>query len=210
MFKHPTPEDFFRTMEDASAMDLDWFWRGWFYTTRYNDMGIKEVSKLYVSSEMNQQMRDYIERNNIPADRLPELVYMVKEGSEDYKEEMKGKNPADAVAPLKSYLMDNFTASERAAMKTPKFFYEITVEKPGGLVMPILIEYTYADGTTEMVKHPAEIWRLNDKEVQLNKATDKEIVKIVIDPKLETADIDVENNTWPKAAAVDKFEEMKK
>jgi hypothetical protein len=210
MFKHPTPEDFFRTMEDASAMDLDWFWRGWFYTTQFNDMGLKEVNKLYVSSEKNQQMRDYIEKNNIPEDRLPTLVYMVKEGSEDYKEEMKGKNPAEAIAPLKSYLMDNYTATERSKMITPKFFYEITIEKPGGLVMPIILEYTYADGTTETVKHPAEIWRLNDKEVQLNKATDKEIVKIVIDPKLETADIDVENNTWPTTAAVDKFEEMKK
>ena len=76
--------------------------------------------------------------------------------------------------------------------------------------MPIILEYTYADGTTEMVTHPAEIWRLNDKEVQINKATQKEITKIVIDPKLETADIDVENNTWPSDATVDKFEEMKK
>ncbi len=210
MFKHPTPEDFFRTMEDASAMDLDWFWRGWFYTTQFNDMGIKEVNKLYVSSEKNQKMRDYMAENNIPEDRLPTLVYMVKEGSEDYKEEMKGKNPSESVEPLKTYLMDNFTAAERSKMKTPKFFYEITVEKPGGLVMPIILEYTYADGTTETVTHPAEIWRLNDKEVQLNKATDKEITKIVIDPKLETADIDVENNTWPAAAKVDKFEEMKK
>jgi hypothetical protein len=210
MFKHPTPEDFFRTMEDASAMDLDWFWRGWFYTTQFNDMGIKEVNKLFVSSEKNQQMRDYMEANNIPEDRLPTLVYMVKEGSDDYKESMKGENPAESVEPLKTYLMDNFTTTERSKMKTPKFFYEITVEKPGGLVMPIILEYTYVDGTTETVTHPAEIWRLNDKEVQLNKATDKEITKIVIDPKLETADIDVENNTWPTAAKVDKFEEMKK
>lgn len=210
MFKHPTPEDFFRTMEDASAMDLDWFWRGWFYTTRYNDMGLKEVNKLYVSGEKNQQMKDYLKRTGRSESEFGPLVYMVKEGSEDYKEDMKGKNPAEAVEPLKSYLMDNFTAAERAKMETPKFFYEIVVEKPGGLVMPIILEYTYVDGTTEMVTHPAEIWRLNDKEVQINKATQKEITKIVIDPKLETADIDVENNTWPSDATVDKFEEMKK
>lgn len=210
MFKHPTPEDFFRTMEDASAMDLDWFWRGWFYTTRYNDMGIKEVNKLYVSAEKNEQMRAYLERTGRNENDFGPLVYMVKEGSEDYKEDMKGKNPAESVEPLKTYLMDNYTAAERAQMETPKFFYEVVVEKPGGLVMPIIIEYTYADGTTEKVTHPAEIWRLNDKQVQLNKATSKEITKIVIDPELETADIDMENNSWPKDATVDKFEEMKK
>ncbi|PQJ31873.1 aminopeptidase [Nonlabens arenilitoris] len=209
MFKHPTPEDFFRTMEDASAMDLDWFWRGWFYTTQYNDMGIKSVDKFYVSADMNQEMKDYLEERNIPKDRVPQLVYMVKEGSEDFKEEMKGKAPSEVVSELKDYMMDNFTAEQRAAMKEPKYFYQITVEKPGGLVMPIIIEYTYADGTSETVTHPAEIWRLNDKEVSLSKATQKEIVGIVIDPKLETADIDTSNNSWPQEPKVDKFEEMK-
>lgn len=209
MFKHPTPEDFFRTMEDASAMDLDWFWRGWFYTTRYNDMGIKSVDKYFVSSEKNQAMKDLMAERNIPEDRIPPLVYMVKEGSEDFNEDLKGKEPAEVVGELKTFMMDNFTAEERASMKTPKYFYEITVEKPGGLVMPIIIEYTYADGTTETVTHPAEIWRYNDKEVGLSKATSKEITKIVIDPKLETADIDVSNNSWPAAAEVNKFEQMK-
>jgi hypothetical protein len=210
MFKHPTPEDFFRTMEDASAVDLDWFWRGWFYTTRYNDMGIKSVDKYFVSSEKNQAMKDMMKQRNIDESRIPALVYMVKEGSEDYKEDLKGKEPAEVVGELNEYLMDNFTASEIAAMKSPKYFYEIKVEKPGGLVMPIIIEYTYADGTTETVTHPAEIWRYNDKEVGLSKASQKEITKIVIDPKLETADIDTSNNTWPVPAEVSKFEQMKK
>ncbi|WP_438962451.1 M1 family metallopeptidase [Nonlabens sp.] len=210
MFKHPTPEDFFRTMEDASAMDLDWFWRGWFYTTQYVDMGVKSVDKYYVSSEMNQEIKDYLESRNIPKDRVPQLVYMVKEGSEDYKEDLKGKAPSEVVGELKDYMENNFTAEQRAAIKEPKFFYQITVEKPGGLVMPIIIEYTYADGTTEKVTHPAEIWRLNDKEVSLAKATQKEIVGIVIDPKLETADIDTSNNSWPQEPKVDKFEELKK
>lgn len=211
MFKHPTPEDFFRTMEDASAMDLDWFWRGWFYTTQYVDMGIKSVDKFYVSSEMNQEIKEYAQNNNIPLERVKAagLVYMVKEGSDDYKEELKGKAPSEVVGELKDYMENNFTAAQRAAVKEPKFFYQITVEKPGGLVMPIIIEYTYADGTTETVTHPAEIWRLNDKEVGLSKATQKEIVGIVIDPKLETADIDTSNNSWPQEPKVDKFEQMK-
>ncbi|MFT5926424.1 MAG: hypothetical protein ACI9WL_001172, partial [Rubritalea sp.] len=91
-----------------------------------------------------------------------------------------------------------------------KYFYEIKVVKPGGLVMPIIMEYSYADGTTETVTHPAEIWRLNDKEIGLSKASSKEITKIVIDPKLETADVDTSNNTWPAAAEVSKFDQMKK
>jgi hypothetical protein len=210
MFKHPTPEDFFRTMEDASAMDLDWFWRGWFYTTQFNDMGIKAVDRFYATSERNAEMKKYIEENKIPDDRLPSLVYMVKEDSDEFKPSMKGTSPVEAVSTLKEYLMENFTDAERKAMKSPKYFYQITVEKPGGLVMPVIIEYTYADGTTETVTHPAEIWRLSDKEIKLSKATDKEVVGIVIDPKLETADIDVSNNSWPKAPKVDKFEEMKK
>jgi len=211
MFKHPTPEDFFRTMEDASAMDLDWFWRGWFYTTRYNDMGIKSVDKYFVSNEMNGEMKQYAEDNKISLDRIKAagLVYMVKEGEEGYSSELNGKAPSEVVGGLKQYLMDNYTAAERAAMEAPKYFYEITVEKPGGLVMPIIIEYTFADGTSETVTHPAEIWRYNDKEVGLSKATQKEIVKITIDPKLETADIDTSNNSWPAEPKVNKFEQMK-
>ncbi|PQJ19025.1 M1 family metallopeptidase [Nonlabens tegetincola] len=212
MFKHPTPEDFFRSMEDASAMDLDWFWRGWFYTTRFNDMGLKEVSKYYVSNEMNQAMKDYAKENGIPVERIKEagLVYMVKEDSEDFNAALKGKQPGEVVSGIDDYLKENFTAEERARMKAPKYFYEITVEKPGGLVMPIIIEYTFADGTKERVTHPAEIWRYNDKEVGLSKASDKEIVGITIDPDLETADIDVSNNSWPQQPKVDKFEEMRK
>ncbi len=210
MFKHPTPEDFFRTMEDASAVDLDWFWRGWFYTTQYTDMGIKNVKKYYVSDQENQAWKEYKERYNIPEDRGIDLVYMVEEGSEEFKDEMKDMDPADAVGTLKNYMMDNFTPEQRSKMKTPKYFYEVKVNKPGGLVMPIIIEYTYADGTSEMVTHPAEIWRYNDNDVNISKASQKEITKIVIDPKLETADIDISNNTWPSSAQVDKFEEMKK
>jgi hypothetical protein len=210
MFKHPTPEDFFRTMEDASAVDLDWFWRGWFYTTQYTDMGIKDVKKYFVSDKENQAWKDYKQRYNISDDRQIDLVYMVEEDGEGYDESMKKQDPTQAVGTLKSYMMDNFTPAERSKMKAPNFFYEVTVEKPGGLVMPIIIEYTFADGTTETVTHPAEIWRYNDDEVSLSKATQKEVTKIVIDPKLETADIDISNNSWPREAEVDKFEEMKK
>jgi hypothetical protein len=213
MFKHPTPEDFFRTMEDASAIDLDWFWRGWFYTTDWVDIGIKEVKKYYVSSEPNQYIKEYLEKNGRTIKDLVPLVYMVEEDSEDYKEDMKNGSLLDNSKPLKEYLMDNFTEAERKNIKTPKYFYNITFEKPGGLVMPIIVKYTYADGTSKKETYPAEIWRLNDKEVNKAIASEKEITAIEIDPDLETADIDVSNNSWPKtdvSTDFDKFKEKAK
>ena len=88
-------------------------------------------------------------------------------------------------------------------------FYNITFEKPGGLVMPIIVEYTYADGTTKMEKYPAQIWRYNDSEVNKAIASEKEIVSIVVDPNQKTADIDTSNNTWPQEAEDSEFDTFK-
>ncbi|MFI0428349.1 M1 family metallopeptidase [Mariniflexile sp. HMF6888] len=209
MFKHPTPEDFFRTMEDASAMDLDWFWRGWFYTTDWVDIGVKEVKKYYVSSEPNQYIKEYLEKNGRTVKDLIPLVYMVEDGSDDYKEELKNGTLLDNSKPLKEYLMDNFTEAERKNIKTPKYFYNITFNKPGGLVMPIIVKYTYADGTSKKETYPAEVWRLNDNEVSKAIASEKEITAIEIDPDLETADIDVSNNSWPKTDVLTEFDTFK-
>ncbi|WP_417290270.1 M1 family metallopeptidase [Corallibacter sp.] len=209
MFKHPTPEDFFRTMEDASAFDLDWFWRGWFYTTDYVDIGVKEVKKYYVSSEPNEEVKEMVKKRGMKMSDLPPLVYMVEEGSDEFKESMKKGTLLEKSPTLKEYVMDNFTAEERKNLKEPNYFYNVTFEKPGGLVMPIIVEYTYADGTSKTEKYPAQIWRLNDKEVSKAVASDKEIVKITVDPNLETADVDTSNNSWPKEAQQSKFDEFK-
>ncbi|WP_191860472.1 M1 family metallopeptidase [Hanstruepera ponticola] len=209
MFKHPTPEDFFRTMEDASAFDLDWFWRGWFYTTDYVDMGVKEVKKFYVSSEPNEYVKNIVKERGMKLSDLPPLVYMVEEGSDEYKESMKNGTLLENSPTLNEYVMDNFTEEERKNIKQPKYFYNVTFEKPGGLVMPIIVEYTYADGTSKTEKYPAQIWRLNDKEVSKAVASDKEIVKITLDPNLETADIDTSNNSWPKEVKQSQFDQFK-
>lgn len=209
MFKHPTPEDFFRTMEDASAVDLDWFWRGWFYTTDYVDIAVKDVKKYYVSSEPTQQIKDMVKARGMSLSDLPPLVYMVEEGSEEYKEDMKTKSLMEGSQPLKEYIMDNFTPAEQKQLKEPKYFYNVTFEKPGGLVMPIIVEYTYADGTSKTETYPAQIWRLNDKEVSKAVASEKEIVKITVDPKLETADVDISNNTWPREEQTSEFDNFK-
>jgi len=209
MFKHPTPEDFFRTMEDASAVDLDWFWRGWFYTTDYVDIAVKDVKKYYVSSEPTQQIKDMVKARGMSLSDLPPLVYMVEEGSDEYTEDMKTKTLMEGSKPLKEYIMDNFTPAEQKQLKEPKYFYNVTFEKPGGLVMPIIVEYTYADGTSKTETYPAQIWRLNDKEVSKAVASEKEIVKITVDPKLETADVDTSNNTWPREEQTSEFDNFK-
>ncbi|AXO80248.1 M1 family peptidase [Olleya aquimaris] len=210
MFKHPTPEDFFRTMEDASAVDLDWYWRGWFYTTDYVDIGVKDVKKYFVSNEPNAEIKKVAEQRGMKLSDLPPLVYFVEEGSEDFNANLKGKSALENSATLNEYIMDNFTPAERANIKEPKFFYNVTFEKPGGLVMPIIVEYTYADGTSKTETYPAQIWRLNDKEVSKTLATEKEIVSITVDPKLETADVDTSNNSWPREMKASEFDNFKK
>lgn len=164
-FKHPTPADFFRTMEDASAMDLDWFWRGWFYTTDVTDIGIEGVKKFYTKDDTKGDI-DFIE------DTTKGLGFG------------KQKNPKS------------------------KFYYEITYNKPGGLVMPIIVEFTYKDGTKERKQYPAQIWRLNDNRVTKVFASDKEVKNITLDPDLQTADVDTSNNNWPKEKET-KFEKFK-
>jgi hypothetical protein len=209
MFKHPTPEDFFRTMEDASAVDLDWYWRGWFYTTDYVDIGVKGVKKYYVSNKPTKEMEKYMADRNLTEADLPPLVYLAEEDSEDFAPELKGKSPTETSQNLKEFMMDNMTEAERAQVEEPKYFYEITFDKPGGIPMPLIVEYTYADGTTESVTYPPEIWRKNDAEVKRVMATEKELVGIVVDPKLETADIDTTNNSWPKKEEKSDFDQFK-
>ncbi len=209
MFKHPTPEDFFRTMEDASAFDLDWYWRGWFYTTDWVDMGVKEVSTYVVSSEPNEYVKDIVKQRGMSLDQLPPMVYMVEEGSSEYKESMKKGTLMENIPTLKEYVMDNFTEEERRNINEPKYFYNVTFEKPGGLVMPIIVQYNYSDGTSKTETYPAEIWRFNDKEVSKAIASDKKIISIVLDPNKETADIDTSNNSWPKKLEQSQFDRFK-
>jgi hypothetical protein len=207
MFKHPTPEDFFRTMEDASAIDLDWFWRGWFYTTDYTDIGIKEVKKFAVTNNPNDNGKKLAERYNMDPNSL---VYFIEEGAEGYDEATKNAVSIDDLPTVKEYIMDNFTPEEQKAMKkAPKYFYQVTFDKPGGLVMPLIVQYEYADGTKEKVTYPVQIWRFNDNEVSRTVASEKEIVAITVDPDLETADVDTSNNSWPKEVKDSDFDSFK-
>ena len=207
-FKHPTPEDFFRTMEDASAVDLDWFWRGWFYSTDYVDIGILEVKQYYVTEEQTKEMKDYaVKRGRFNEDHGP-FVYMVDGAAPDFNKKIKKPLKVSDVKLLDKYMQEKFTKEEIAKLKAPHYFYEVTFDKPGGMLMPIIVELTFEDGTTEMHTFPAQIWRRNNQTASRVFATEKPVSKITLDPKLQTADIDVSNNTWPKTVAPSKFDQF--
>jgi hypothetical protein len=205
-FKHPTPEDFFRTMEDASAFDLDWFWRGWFYSTDFVDIGINEVKQYYVTDTPTTELKNAKVRRGRFGEEKGPFVYLVEGTNSELKETDKKALKVEEFKLLADYVNEKLTAEEKASLNAPKFFYEVEFNKPGGLIMPILVEITYEDGTTENFKYPAQIWRKNNDTAKKVYATSKAIKKIQIDPKLETADIDVTNNSWPKAEVKSKFD----
>ena len=207
MFKHPTPEDFFRTMEDASAVDLDWFWRGWFYSTDYVDIGLKEVNQYFVSPDPGEEMLKIMEDQGVPRNRLRPLIFFEK--YENDKNNLKDKSALENSKLLVNYLNENYGQDEIGAMNVPKYFYEVVFDKPGGLVMPIIIDIKYEDGETVRKRYPAQVWRKNDKEVKKIITTDKKITEIVLDPDKETADIDERNNSWPKKEDQTDFDKFK-
>ena len=207
MFKHPTPEDFFRTMEDASAVDLDWFWRGWFYSTDYVDIGLKEVNQYFVSPDPGEEMLKIMEDQGVPRNRLRPLIFFEK--YENDKSDLKDKSALENSKLLVNYLDENYGQDEIGAMNVPKYFYEVVFDKPGGLVMPIIIDIKYEDGETVRKRYPAQVWRKNDKEVKKIITSDKKITEIVLDPDKETADIDERNNSWPKKEDQTDFDKFK-
>ena len=205
-FKHPTPEDFFRTMEDASAVDLDWFFRGWFYSTDFVDIGVKEVKQYFVSETATKELKDAVVRRGRFGQEKGPFVYLVPGTSEELSAKDKKALAIADVNLLSEYVNQNFSADERLKLKSPKYFYEVEFNKPGGMLMPIIVELTYEDDSKETFKYPAQIWRKNNDTAKKVYATEKAIKKIQIDPKLETADIDVTNNAWPKEEVKSKFD----
>jgi hypothetical protein len=210
MFKHPTPEDFFRTMEDASAVDLDWFWRGWFFSTDYVDIGIENVKQYYLTDEPTEALKNARARRGRFGTANGPYVYLVEESNKELNSSRKKELNSKEIKPLDEFLTSKFTTEEQGKLKSPKYFYEVEFNKPGGMIMPIIVELQFEDGTSETHKFPEQIWRKNNQTATRVFATAKKIKKIQVDPKLETADVDVTNNSWPKEEAVSKFDELEK
>jgi len=198
-FKNPSPADFFRTMEDASAVDLDWFWKGWFYTTDHVDVSVDEVKWFTMLSEDND-----LETRNVKG--------KIKKNENSDMLDFGAQAETFVVTPTTytgEYMMD-VPNDQIKGLTEGKQFYQVKFKNLGGLVSPIIVEWTYADGTKELETIPAEIWRANENQVTKTFMKDKEVVKIVVDPNKMTADVNTEDNVFPRKAPesrVDKFKE---
>ncbi|PZX59866.1 hypothetical protein LV84_01075 [Algoriphagus ratkowskyi] len=219
MFKHPTPEDLFRTMEDASAVDLDWFWRGWFYGSEPVDISIENVVLYKLNNQTPAEQKSAMKAE---ADR--EQNYVSKDFNRTaVKETVIEANPVArdfyttynpfTVTPADEENYRKFMASlspkEKELMESDLNFYEITFKNAGGLVMPIIVEFQYADGTSEIDRIPVEIWRKNESQVTKVFVKEKEVTQIILDPLRETADIDESSNYWPPQYQPSRFELFK-
>ena len=218
-FKQPYPADFFRTMEDASGVDLDWFWRGWFYTTDHVDLAISNVvykQPLPKDPTLRQtalQSDKINERKNISAIRNEASIkqtYNERDTSLNdfytYYDETVATN-ADIAEYEK--LASSLSKEETTLINSQQHFYELTIERKGNLVMPVIYQKNYEDGTNEVVRIPAEIWKMGEMSITKVEVSDKKIVSFILDPFLETADIDTENNYFPRQLQPDRFEIFK-
>ncbi|WP_206486482.1 M1 family metallopeptidase [Thalassotalea sp. G2M2-11] len=217
-FKRPTPADFFRTMEDASAVDLDWFWRGWFYTTDHVDIALGDIH-LYRPNSQNPDVEEAWERaleNEKPTfisdlrnkghwlrtNDKPELL--------DFYNEHDKFTATNAARNSYNSKQKKLKQWEKDLLVDDRNFYIVDFKNKGGLPMPILLDLTFADGTTEHVRIPAEIWRKNTDKVSKLFITEKELTAIALDPNWETADTDVNNNYWPARPIKSRFELYKR
>ena len=196
-FKHPKPADFFRTMEDASAIDLDWFWRGWFYTTDHVDINLQGVS-WYVLSEPVSKFQSKYKSTYVDGTKLtdfqatpqPWYVFKDKKGLiDDYL------HPVNQDAVMEKFIGKNA--------------YELFFRNDGGLISPIIIKWIYEDGTSEIEQIPAEIWRINELNVSKVFIKEKVVSQIILDPLDQTADVNFQNNYFPKTKVPSKFDRFK-
>lgn len=219
-FKQPYPADFFRTMEDASGMDLDWFWRGWFYTTDHVDLAISDVRMKKVSpkdpsmkAEQNKLSKENSRRNisTIRNEKEIERTYNeIDTTLNDFYTNWDKNKPDENEIKEYQKSLTTMSDSEKALLNSDKVFYEIEIERKGGLVMPIIYELQYEDGTNEIIRIPAEIWRKGETKITKVHPSDQKITRIILDPFLETADIDTENNYYPREEQYSKFEIFKR
>ncbi len=183
-FKHPKPADFFRTMEDASGIDLDWFWRGWFYTNDHVDISIDKVTWFKVGQKTDEEITNKF---------LEPTIFELNNSPENYYGEFKGR------------MKDDFKKEMQS-----KQFYEVTFSNVGGLVMPLLLQFKFVDGSVKDIEIPVEVWRLNENKINKLFYFDKRIKSVILDPKLETADTDTSNNSFPRKQEKSEFDKVKK
>ena len=219
-FKHPTPDDLFRTLEDASAVDIDWFIKGWYFTIDNTDISLDDV-QWYKLNTQNPDVEYPVaeaayneDRKNVAVEKNKEegMSYYVErdERLQDFYYSYDRFEVTDEARNAYRRFSASLTEEEKAMLGDDKNFYQLEFSNKGGLVMPIIIEWTYADGSKEVDRIPAYIWRKNEEKVTKAFMKDKEVVQIVIDPDRETADTDVSNNYWPRQSQPTRFEMFKR
>ena len=215
-YKHPQPADFFRTMEDASAVDLDWFWRGWFYGTDRCDISLEGV-KYYRANTKNPglenarlQKEQQAQVPTLSAQRnATDIKQTAVEAKPDLKDFYNGYDPlAVTEADKQRYFqyLNTLSPQQQQRLNGNLNLYELSLRNVGGLVMPVIIQMTYDDGTQDLVNIPAEIWRKNNEEVTKIIVSPKNVVSFVLDPYQQTADADLSNNAYPRQPVASRFE----
>ena len=232
-FKHPTPADLFRTMEDASAEDLDWFWRGWFYGVEPCDISLDTVKWAVLNTDVattpanpgpstrkvpvaKPQLNTFDDISKIRNREDKKIVFATDADQslrDFYWRYDRGlakvdSTPFEITSPAQT-AADNYSEAERFKMAGDKNMYELTFSNKGGLVMPIIIEWTFKDGSKEVDRIPVYVWRKNENKVVKTFMKNKEVVSIKLDPMRETADINTDNNTWPSITTPSKFQLFK-
>ena len=219
MFKRPEPADFFRTMEDASSKDLDWFWRGWFYTTKNVDIGVKSL-KLFEIDTKDPDIEKPLKKQNREdldaKDLIDERNRSISKAVDRNRNLLDFYNKYDPLDITKSdrreyneWLKD-LEPEELKLLSLRKKFYVVELENIGGLVSPVILEISFKDGKNKRVRIPAEIWKRNNGSVNKLIISQKEITQIEVDPMLETADTDRQNNFWPRKAIESRFQLQKR
>jgi hypothetical protein len=206
-FKHPHPQDFFRTMEDASGVDLDWFWRGWFYTTDHTDISLKSVNSYAFSADPNKvaefkklkraqgeiSISDIRNKTEIPQSLIeadPSLL--------DFYNSYDALNPTERDKKESATMIAELTPNQKEIIKTNWHAHLLEFENIGGLVMPLIIKMVYEDGSDTIVRLPAEIWKYDNVKTSKVLVTPKKVVEFQLDPFQETADCDLSNNNMPR------------
>lgn len=222
-FKHPTPADFFRSMEDASAVDLDWYWRGWFYDIEPVDISLDSVKAYQIQKgetlpvkidtqiikpRVNKEYEHISKIRNresgmkflVDLDTALRDFYYYYDPSKDNYKETRIRNR-----------FESFELTDKTEFKNYEggYIYELHLSNKGGLVMPVIIEWEYEDGVKEVDRISAYLWRKNEKKVVKSFFKKNKVVNIKIDPYRETADIDEKNNSWPQTEVMSRFEVFK-
>ena len=215
-YKHPTPADFFRTMEDASGVDLDWFWRGWFYSTEPVNISIDEVTLYTIDSQDPDKELAYKKArkeeepiflgDEINNKTITSPMIAQKPELQDFYNKWNRYEASDYDRKEYRKYLEGLSEEEKEILGYDWNYYQVKFSNKGGLPMPIILDFIYADNSTERIYIPAEIWKMDDLQVSKVFFTKKEVKEIILDPQLQTADIDRSDNYWPERTPQSRFE----